>query len=509
MKKGTGMLAAVCAALGVLAGMALPLRAEAAENDTIYPGVYLENVDVSGMTAEEAKAAATQYVEGLKSATVRLKAVDGQEFTMTVGEAGVSWTNPEVVEEACALGREGNIVQRYKAIRDLEHENQVFPIELSYDRAALKKLIAERSEPFNRECVEATLIRDGDSFQIQEGQAGLVVNADASAGLVADYLSEEWAGGDCEIDLDVEVDEPKASREDLEQVKDVLGTYTTSYSSSNSSRSANVANGCSLINGTTLMPGEEFSLYETVSPFSEENGYYMAGAYLNGMVVDSLGGGICQVSTTLYNAVLRSELEVTERHNHSMIVTYVEPSADAAISESSGKDFRFVNNTGYPIYIEGKTENKHITFNVYGVETRAPGHEVSYESKVLERIDPPADTIIASPSQPIGFIDVQSAHIGYKAELWKIVKENGVEVSREQVNSSSYKMVPRTATVGTATADPAAKGAIDAAIATGSIDQVKAVAGAIVAANEQMAAQAQAAQEAAANQAAQSVEQAE
>ena len=103
-------------------------------------------------------------------------------------------------------------------------------------------------------------------------------------------------------------------------------------------------NGCRLIDGFVLYPGEEFSAYGAVSPFTKENGYFMAGSYVDGKVVDSLGGGICQVSTTLYNAVLLSELEVTERHNHSMIVSYVEPSADAAISESSGKDFKFVNN---------------------------------------------------------------------------------------------------------------------------------------------------------------------
>ena len=92
-------------------------------------------------------------------------------------------------------------------------------------------------------------------------------------------------------------------------------------------------NGCRLINGTTLYPGEEFSTLDKISPFTEANGYYPAGSYLNGMVVDSLGGGICQVSTTLYNAVLLSELEVTQRSNHSMIISYVKPSMDAAIAE--------------------------------------------------------------------------------------------------------------------------------------------------------------------------------
>lgn len=162
-----------------------------------------------------------------------------------------------------------------------------------------------------------------------------------------------------------------------------------------------------------------------------------------------------------------------------MIVGYVKPSMDAAIAESAGKDFKFTNNTGYPIYIEGYTSNKNITFTIYGVETRDPGHVVTYESEVLETIQPNSESIVQTTSQPIGFVEVQSAHIGYKARLWKVVTENGVEVSREQINSSSYKMVPRTATVGVATNDSNAYNEMQAAIATGSIDHVKSIAAAL------------------------------
>lgn len=505
MKKSVRVLLLLCAVFTAVIGAAgsRKLYAQAKESDTIHTGIYLENVDISGMTEEEARAAGEQYVAGLADSLIHLKAVDNQEITITAGELGIAWANPEVVESACALGKEGNIVQRYKAIRDLEYENHIFPIELSFDKEALRSIIEEKSAPFNKECVEASLVREGEGFRIEEGQAGTIVNVDTSVSTVYEYLTNDWNRSEGEIALDVEIDEPKASKEDLAQVKDVLGTFTTSYKTSGKARSANVANGCNLVNGTTLFPGEEFSMYESVSPFSEANGYYMAGSYLNGMVVDSLGGGICQVSTTLYNAVLLAELEVTERYNHSMIVSYVDPSADAAIAESSGKDFKFINNTDYPVYIEGHTEDKQISFTIYGVETRPENRTVTYESEVLEKIAPETETIIASASQPIGFVDVQSAHIGYKAQLWKVVKEDGVEVSREKVNSSSYKMTPRTATVGTASADPEAVAAINAAIATGSIDHVKAVAGAIVAANQQIAAQVQAAQQEAAAQAVQ------
>ena len=165
-----------------------------------------------------------------------------------------------------------------------------------------------------------------------------------------------------------------------------------------------------------------------------------------------------------------------------MIVTYVDPSADAAIAESSGKDFRFVNNTQAPLYIEGvTTDDKHITFTIYGVETRDSGHQVRYESEVVSTTYPDTEVIYVNESLPLGSISVQSAHIGYKANLWKIVTENGREVSREQVNSSSYKVTPRTATVGVATADPNAYNQIMAAIATNSIDHVKNVAAALAA----------------------------
>ena len=267
---------------------------------------------------------------------------------------------------------------------------------------------------------------------------------------------------------------------ELQKVKDVLGSYTTHYTTSSSSRVANVENGARLINGITLYPGDTFSMLDVVTPFSEANGYHMAGSYLNGLVVDSLGGGICQVSTTLYNAVLRAELEVSQRSNHSMSVAYVPLSADAAIAESAGKDFCFTNNTDYPIYIEGiTTPDKQITFNIYGVETRSAGHSVDFISEVLETLQPSSENIIQDASQPIGYTKIQSAHVGYKSRLIKVVYENGVETHREVVNKSTYKMVPRTVTVGVATGNPEAYNQIQAAIATGSIDHVCAIAGAL------------------------------
>lgn len=469
--------------LFVIAGIpGMQVNAEEKENK-ILAGIYIEDMSLEGKTESEAKSAVENYVSGLSDKTITLVAVGGNEVQITPSDIGLCWSNQEIVNEAAELGHAGNVVQRYKAAKDLLYQNKVYSLEFGIDTELLKTIIREQCAVFNMEAADATLTRENDNFVILPGQTGQVVDETASVELVQNYLNDGWNRADDTLELVVTVQEPRGSAEELAKVKDVLGTFTTSFKTSGSSRSANVRNGAELINGTTLYPGDEFSTYEAVSPFTQANGYYMAGSYLNGQVVDSLGGGICQVSTTLYNAVLLAELEVTERHNHSMIVTYVDPSADAAIAESSGKDFKFKNNTNSPVYIEGSTtDDKQISFTIYGVETRESTHQVRYESEIISKTYPDAEVIYADASLPVGSVSVQSAHIGYRANLWKIVTENGVEVSREQVNSSSYQVTPRTATVGIATADPNAYNEIMAAIGTNNIDHVKNVAAALAAA---------------------------
>lgn len=459
----------------VIATVMIPMTVLAAP-DTIAKGVTINGIDVSGMTKEEAKALVDDKVGTAKGAEIVVNCVEGKGATLPVSLVGLTWDNPDIVDEAAGLGKNGNFITRYKARKDIERNGADYSIVYSVNDAAIRQFVVDQCMIYNNEAVEARLSKIADGFDVIPGQTGVVIDEDEATAFLKNFLLNEWSGKSCEVDLPVQIDEPDANAEAFSQITDIIGAYSTSYKTSSADRSANVANGCRLVNGTLLYPGEEFSMYDHIKPFSIENGYKMAGSYLNGLVVDSLGGGICQVSTTLYNAVLKAELEVTERNNHSMIVTYVPASADAAIAESSGKDFKFVNNTETPIYIEGyTTDDKQIVFNIYGKETRPSNREVEYKSEVLETTPAGPENIIPS-SDPVGFISVQSAHIGYKAQLIKIVKVDGVEESREIVNKSTYKMVPRTAVVGTATVDPTASAQINEAIATGSIDYCRSVA---------------------------------
>ena len=458
------LIGAACSACFICFG----LEAEAAGKDSrIEAGVTVGDVDVSGMSISEAEEAVKAFVESLRDVPITLRLEGGQDTVGTAGELGIVWENDGALEEAAMLGKRGNIIQRYKALADLKNDGQNYPLRISFKGDVLDSILSSLGETYDQEAEDASLTKTESGFQITEGKTGRVLDVAKSKEAILNYLENSWDYEKAAIDLVVTMEEPKGSVETLEKVKDVLGTCTTAYKSSGPSRVTNIKTGCGHINGITLFPGD--------------NGYELAGSYLNGQVVNSLGGGICQVSTTLYKAVLAAELQVDERSNHSMIVSYVEPSEDAAISESGGKDFKFTNNKEYPIYIEGITSpEKTITFTIYGMEDRPSDRKVEYISEVLEKNVPPTEKIIPT-GDPVGYVNIQSVHVGYKARLWKVVTEGGVEVSREQVNSSSYAAVPRTASVGTATADPNVAAMIQQAIATGSIDHVKSVAGAIAA----------------------------
>lgn len=475
-KEKIGILAGVVFAACVMFVSAGCLYSWASQDEeqTIAEGVRIGDIDVSGMTVEEARGAVEAYVQELSGSSVTLM-VGENAVEVPVRELGLHIQMEDVYEEAQGLCKRGNIVKRYKDTKRLEKEGMQYPLGFAFDEGAVRQVIEEKCTVFDQSAQNAGLKRTGGGFQITEGVVGRKLDVEQSVQTVMNYLNTEWNRENAVIALTVAETQPKGTAEELSKVKDLLATATTSYSSSGANRCGNVERGASLINGTVLYPGDEFSAYQTVSPITVENGYFMAASYAEGQVVESPGGGICQVSTTLYNAVLKAELKVTARSNHSMIVTYVDPAKDAAIA-GTYKDLKFVNNTDAPIYIEGITAGKKITFNIYGLKNETPGRTVEYVSETLEETEPVTE-IKLSASANFGSVSSASPHKGVVAKLWKVVKENGTEVSRTEVNTSKYAMSPRRYTVGTANASPEAMAELQAAAGTQDINAVKAIIG--------------------------------
>ena len=446
---------------------------DTAETGTIPENIFISGQNVSGMTADEANQVVADYLSRYGDVEFTLQA--GEKSVTADGEdIGLTAKNADVVTRALNYGKEGNLVSRYKANKDMENGvKKDFAISLTADINTAKTYLDENSDELNIKAVNNGLKRENGSFTYVEGSSGVTVLTDQSAVLIADYISAQWSGENATIDLITEVTEPKGTREELAQVHDVLGSFETDFSSSSSARKKNVRTGAEKLNGIVLYPGDTLSVYEAVSPFDAENGYALAPSYENGTTVDSYGGGICQVSTTLYNAVMRAELEIVTRSAHSMIVTYVEPSMDAAIA-GTFKDLQFKNNQETPIYIEGYTNGGTLGFRIYGKETRPDNRKVTFESEVTSQTDPVRE-FVASQDLPVGTIKkTQSSHTGYTARLWKIVTVDGVEESRKVYNNSTYKASNEIYSVGLANASPEAAAAINNAIATQNEDTIRA-----------------------------------
>ncbi len=459
MKKWKGSLLLAICLLAMTSSMTV-----CAAGETILKGVSIDKLDVSGMTREEALAALESYEKNLGGQSIKL-GIGDNVIEAKLSDLGVTFDNEDLVDEAIGVGHAGNIVKRYKDQKDLQHSGKTFPLSWQTNEDTVRTYVENNCTKYDKKAQNASLTRENGAFNFVAGTEGLELNVDSAVRTISDYLENNWTSDNTAVlNLETQITEPEGSAEELANIKDLLGSFTTSFSTSGSNRCKNVSSGASHINGTVLYPGEEFSAYETVSPFTEANGYAMAGSYLNGEVVDSMGGGICQVSTTLYNAVLRAELNVTERSPHSMTVHYVDLSEDAAIA-GTYKDFKFVNSTEYPIYIEGyTTSDKKITFNIYGKETRDKNRTISFESQMVS--ETPATTILQEDAgQGIGYKAVSSkGSSGYVAELYKIVKVNGVETDRIKVNKSTYKGTNRVVTYGTA-GDPILSENLRAAIA--------------------------------------------
>ena len=474
MKRGTYRRAVL--ATFALAGL-LSFHTQAAKpvalasDTTIANGVQVEGVDLSGMTPEQAKAALQAKADALASTPVNLR-MGENIITTSLAELGYTCTNLDIVDSLVPIGKSGNIVERYKEQKDLENETVQYALDFTVDPSRVQAFV-QNCSVYNTDPVEGELLVGDDGYPyVEGGTKGITLKPEESAEIVRQAI-ESWTGGDITVDLVCEETSPEVSYETLAQVKDILGMATTDYSASSGNRAINVENGCALINGTLLWPGDEFSVTDAVTPFSAENGYMPAPTYEENRTIDSYGGGICQVSTTLYNAALKAEMDITARSNHTMMVTYVEPSKDAAIAEGV-MDMRFVNNTDAPIYIQGGCHGGQITFIIYGHETRPENRTLEFESRTIATMDADGYSLYPDATQPVGYIaQTQSPHTGCQAQLWKHIYIDGVETEEVLVNESYYQSVVTIYSVGVMTDNTSVQQALYGAIGSNNLDAVQ------------------------------------
>ncbi|WP_283684561.1 VanW family protein [Parablautia sp. Marseille-Q6255] len=461
------------AAVLLLCGLGSAVYASSGES-VISEGVFIGDKDVSGMTPEEAQEYVESEVEKLSSSVITIQMGDST-VSKSWGELGLKWDNPELIEEISQLGQTGNIVRRYKEQKDLQNQSAKYEIEYELDEEAQEAFV-ESCAQFNSEPVEGTCyVGEDGGLHVEGGTDGLTLDAQATLASLQEEMSD-YEAGDRTVEAIVDRVSPVVTAELLEQMDDVLGSATTDYSASSAGRAKNVENGVSKLNGTLLLPGESFSVTDAVVPFTAENGYELAPSYEAGQVVDSYGGGICQVSTTLYNALLKSEVQIDARSNHTMIVNYVDPSKDAAIAEGV-MDLAFTNTLEYPIYISGSAYAGTLNFTIFGVETRPANRSIEFVSETTGQTDPAQNIkLVAKTDQNVGYLaQVQSPHQGLSAVLWKNIYYDGVLSETIQVNSSNYQASPAIYEVGVVTDNQALATALYGAIGQNNLSQVQSI----------------------------------
>ena len=412
--------------------------------ETFYEGVSVGGMALNGMTQDEARAALSERYVGAMNAEVVLT-FEGQRWPVKMQDIGVGFDTEAQLDKAWQMGREGTPAEQKEAAAALKENPVDFDVTLSYDRAAIEALVASIKASIDREPVNATMeIVEIAQFSYTDSSVGYSLDADALIDQIEAMIRTGESGT---IELEPAVIEPEVSREALENRTLLLGECTTTLATSGSKRTSNVNLALSYFNFMTVEPGETVNFNKVVGKRTEKNGFKRAPEYAGSTVIEGVGGGVCQASTTIYGAVIRAGLTVVERHQHTMTVGYVQPSQDAAVSDGD-KNMRFKNNTQSTLYIFAYVDRKkeEAVCKIFG-QPVDPDTYIEIESVVLQTdISGKGITYVKDEEGSHAWytdekVLKKEGKAGMRSEAYRVVRSiaTGEEISREKLSSDSYQ----------------------------------------------------------------------
>lgn len=411
---------------------------------TLYPGISVNGVDVGGMTLEEATAALETNTQQQGEAFAIGIAYGERKWRITSEEVPLRFDTQEVLERAFALGRRGSLRDRYAEIQSLQNGGVSFATSLGYDREKVRELTDTVAAAIDQPATDATLYAFDPtlkSFVFTPEQAGFAVDADK---LYADVLAALDAGQyDAMIQVTGAPVQPAVTQEMLVPMFGRISSFTTE-TTNDSNRNTNISLSADALNGKVVMPGETLSFNESTGQRTAEKGYKEAGAISGGQLIDDTGGGVCQTSSTLFNAVVRADLEIVERSQHTWPSSYVPRGEDAAV-DWPRLDFVFRNNTDYPIFLLAWYADQTVTVEVYG-KLLDGGGTIDLYSETIETLTP-SDEVIRTrdTSMAPGTSKVaKQKRTGYVVDTYKVYYDaNGVELRREKLWRTTYRAVQK------------------------------------------------------------------
>lgn len=411
----------------------------------IYTGVHAYGVNLAGMTKEEAaEVLQGELLDQINNKTVTVKVGD-KTFQLSYKDIGIELDTAETVEAALNYGKDYSVFKQNSIIKN--GEEHAVTINLKYNEDAIKAFANRVNDAVKVDAVDAKISINYGNISITPEATGMQLDVDKLAADIASTINPDVADQEV-VSIELQEYSPKIKAEDLAKINGVIGTYSDTFNNNGDGRATNVALATEYINGTVLMPGEEFSYNQTIGETTAERGYKEANTYVGSEVVPGYGGGVCQVSTALYRAVMRANVRSTIRYNHSMTVSYSKPSLDATVAEGD-IDYRFINTYDAPLYIEGYIAGSSIVFNVYGATELLGGKTYDLVSEITSTIDYSTEYVNDSTLEAGKEVVTMNGSPGYTSEGYLVTYENGVEVNRELISSDYYMPLNKIVKKGT------------------------------------------------------------
>ena len=349
-----------------------------------------------------------------------------------------------ILEDLYSYNKNNNYIKKVKMLRQIQKMGFDNYIALNYSFRGIDEkidgIISEIEQPAISS--EITFNAKTSTFNITPSQIGIKVNRDKLASDIVNGLQKSK-----QVVVKVETEEilPEYTEEMLKKCTKKQAAFSTSYAHSSVARKNNINLAVKQLNGTRINACQIFSFNDIIGVRSEEKGYQTAKIIKNGEFVAGVGGGICQVSTTLYNALLLANIDILEVHKHSLPVSYVKPSLDAMVSWGSA-DLKFKNNTQLPIFISAKCDGENIIFEIYG-DTKPEGITIKTRSEIVDTIPFGKDKIIKDTEQLYldkimfkgEFLRVKNGKEGYESKAYLQYYKNGKMINEKQIRFDRYE----------------------------------------------------------------------
>lgn len=411
---------------------------------TYYNNTHINGVNVSGMTREEANNVLLNNIaENKDKINITLKNGDN-EWTIKGEELSVVGNIQPTLDEVIEYGREGNIFNKKKVENQIKDNGLYVNVPFEDMFGGIENKIDTVLADIENKHKKNEIIFNPESdvmFKLNEGNKGYVVDRDSLYKQISQAVS---SGENTVIEIPVQEITPQNSLEDFVSQISLRAKFSTDYSKSTSDRKSNICLALSKFNGMIVEPGQEISFNQTTGARTIENGYKNAKIIVGGKYVSGIGGGVCQASTTLYNALIRADLEILQVNHHTLPASYVPLSFDAMVSEGYA-DLKFKNNFDTPIFIKTYCTDTNATVEIYGAPFE-DGMQIQTRAELVKIIAHGGDDIITDTKGEYEdkvlyrgeYYRLKYPQEGYETKGYVQYVKNGEIIEEKQIRHDHY-----------------------------------------------------------------------